>query len=288
MISAFPRGTLVTDTTATGTPTPTRDLDSAMADLQRFGACIVEAALDGTKLDEVRTALYRAAETDLRYGLTQDYRFGGDDAARNQRIWNLPSHDPVFCELAEHPVALHFVREVLGWPALLSGMSANIVSGGGQMVLHRDQAYMPPPWSRPLGVNVAWCVDDFTAENGATCYIPGSNHFDGAGSTQSNAGDRVTYSDDLDAMRDHLVPLEAPAGSAVVMEGRLHHTNGVNTNGQTRAGIFTWYTRQDYLPQENWFLSLNPAIRQVGSETLQTLLGFRPQVLGRVNGRAGI
>jgi ectoine hydroxylase-related dioxygenase (phytanoyl-CoA dioxygenase family) len=278
----------MTDATVTGTPTPTRDLASASADLQRFGACIVEGALDAAKLAEVRTALYRAAETDRRYGLTQDYRFGQDDQALNQRIWNLPSHDPVFCELAEHPVAMHFVRDVLGWPALLSGMSANIVSGGGQMVLHRDQAYMPPPWSRPLGVNVAWCVDDFTTENGATAYIPASHHFDGAGSTQSNSGDRVTYSTDLEQMRDQLVPLEAPAGSAVIMEGRLLHTNGVNTNGRTRAGIFTWYTLPIYLPQENWFLSVNPSIRQFGSETLQTLLGFRPQVLGRVNGRDGI
>ena len=86
-------------------------------------------------------------------------------------------------------------------------------------------------------------------------------------------------------MRDRLVPLEAPAGSAVIMEGRLLHTNGVNTNGRTRAGIFSWYTLPVYLPQENWYLSLNPSVRQVGSETLQTLLGFRPQVLGRVNGR---
>lgn len=271
--------------TTTGAPTPTRDLAAAMADLQRFGACIVEGALDPDKAAEVHTALYRAAETDRRSGLTQDYAFGRDEQAVNQRVWNLPSHDPVFCELAEHPVAMRFVRELLGWPALLSSMSANIVSGGGQMVLHRDQSYMPPPWTRPLGVNVAWCVDDFTAANGATCYIPGSHHWDGNGATQSNSGDRVTYSADLEAMRDQLVPLEAPAGSAIVMEGRLLHTNGVNTNGRTRAGIFGWYTLPIYLPQENWYLSLNPSVRQAGSETLQTLLGFRPQVLGRINGR---
>jgi ectoine hydroxylase-related dioxygenase (phytanoyl-CoA dioxygenase family) len=275
----------VIETTAGATPTATRDLDRAMADLDRFGVCILEAALEGEKLAEVRTALNRAAVSDRRYGLMQDYPVGSDDAVANQRVWNLPSHDPVFCELAEHPVAMHFVKQVLGWPALLSGMSANIVSGGGQIGLHRDQAYMPPPWSRPLGVNVGWAVDDFTAENGATCCVLGSNRFDGEGSTQRNDGDRVTYSFTSEDMRDQLVPLEAPAGSAIVMEGRLLHTNGVNTNGEPRAGIFSWYTLPIYLPQENWYLSLNPAVRQVGSETLQTLLGFRPQVLGRINGR---
>lgn len=256
-------------------PAPTTDLDKALADLDAFGACIVEKALEPEKLAETHAALYRAAEADRKYGWSQDYQYGGDDHV-NQRIWNLPSRDPVFCSLVEHPVAMHFVRQVLGWPALLSSMSANITAGGGQsMVLHADQGYMPPPWSRPLGVNVAWCVDDFTAENGATCYIPGSNHWDGAGHEGAKQAAEL---------RDQLVPLEAPAGSAIIMEGRLLHTNGVNVNGVRRAGIFSWYTLPIYLPQENWFLSLNPAIRQFGSETLQTLFGFRPQIMGRVNG----
>jgi len=82
-----------------------------------------------------------------------------------------------------------------------------------------------------------------------------------------------------------LIPAEAPAGSAIVMEGRLWHTSGENrSQGRRRAGIFAVYTLPILLPQENHFLSLDPAVRQFGSETLQTLLGFRPQVLGRVNG----
>jgi ectoine hydroxylase-related dioxygenase (phytanoyl-CoA dioxygenase family) len=256
------------------TPAPTRDIDTALADLNSFGACVLEGVLQGDKLAEVQAALCRAAETDRRYGLSQDYAYGSDDHL-NQRIWNLPSHDPVFCELAENPVAMTFVNALLGWPALLSSMSANIISEGGQsMVIHCDQGYMPPPWSRPLGVNVAWCIDDFTAENGATVIAPGSNGWE-----------PNTYPPDV---RERLVPIEAPAGSVVVMEGRLVHTNGINTNGARRAGIFSWYTLPVYLPQENWYRSLNPAVQQVGSETLMTLLGFRPQVLGRVNGRDGL
>lgn len=167
---------------------------------------------------------------------------------------------------------MHFVKKLLGWPALLSSMSANITGAcGASMILHADQGYMPPPWSRPLGVNVAWCVDDFTTANGATCVVPGSHHWDGQGQGED--------------MRDKLVPIEASAGSIIVMEGRLLHTNGVNTNGVRRAGIFSWYTLPIYMPQENWFLSLNPLVRQYGSETLQTLFGFRPQAMGRVNGR---
>jgi ectoine hydroxylase-related dioxygenase (phytanoyl-CoA dioxygenase family) len=249
---------------------PTRNLGEAACDLRDIGACVVLDALAPALLQEVHTALYRAADSDRSRGWTQKYQFGGDDHV-NQRIWNLPSRDPVFCDLAEHPIAMHFVKALLGWPALLSSMSANITGGGGQsMVLHADQGYMPTPWDRPLGVNIGWCVDDFTAANGATAYVPGSHHENGSGMGQD--------------LSDRLVPIEAPAGSAIVMEGRLLHTNGVNANGVRRAGIFSWYTLPIYLPQENWFLSLNPAARQFGSETLLTLLGFRPDLLGRING----
>src|SRR6266702_2277958 len=154
---------------------PTKDLDQALADLELHGACVVADALDNLTLAEAHTALYRAAESDQKRGWQQKYPYGGDDHV-NQRIWNLPSRDPVFCDLAEHPVAMHFIKKILGWPALLSSMSANITSGGGaSMVLHADQGYMPLPWPRALGINVAWCLDEFTAENGATCYVPGSH-----------------------------------------------------------------------------------------------------------------
>jgi ectoine hydroxylase-related dioxygenase (phytanoyl-CoA dioxygenase family) len=251
-------------------PRPTTDLDQARADLEAHGACVVRDALDADCLKEVRAALYWAADSDRKRGWRKAYQYGADDPV-NQRVWNLPSRDPVFCDLVEHPAAMHFVRQVLGWPALLSSMSANITAGGGEsMMLHADQGYMPLPWSRPLGINVAWCVDAFTADNGATCYVPGSH--------------RLNRNRTPDDPTPQLEPVEAPAGAMIVMDGRLWHTNGQNRNGVSRAGIFSWYTLPIYLPQENWFLSLNPAVRQFGSETLQTLLGFRPQILGRING----
>lgn len=256
--------------TASRGPVPTRDLAAADADLSEHGVCIVLDALAPDRLKEVHTALYRAADCDERWGWRRKYAFGNDDHI-NQRIWNLPSRDPVFCEVAEHPLTLRFLKATLGWPALLSSMSANITAAdGGSMIIHCDQGYIPEPWTRPHGINIAWCVDAFTRTNGATQYVPGSH--------------RLNRNMRKNEERGELAPLEAPAGSMIVMEGRLWHTNGRNVDGTRRAGIFAWYTLPIYLPQENWYLSLNPAIRQFGSETLLTLLGFRPQILGRING----
>lgn len=103
----------------------TRDLDQALADLATHGLAIIADAMSGPLLAEVDTALSRAAESDRARNWQRHYDIGSDDLI-NQRVWNLPSRDPVFCDLVEHPLALHFVREILGWPALLSSMSANI------------------------------------------------------------------------------------------------------------------------------------------------------------------
>jgi len=251
---------------------PTTDVARALADLRHTGLCVIRDALTPDPLGEVRDAVYRAARSDRRRG--REVKFAGDypEDDTNQRVWNLPSRDPIFLDLVEHPLALTFVRETIGWPALLSNISANITGpGGGEMVFHADQTYMPQPWSGVQGINVIWCVDDFTEANGATRVVPGSHRLNRA-PTEADHGVPT-------------VPLEAPAGSMVVMEGRVWHKTGNNrTADQTRAGIFGWYTGPIYLPQENWWLSLDPSIRQFGSDNLLVLFGYRVTSFGKVNG----
>jgi ectoine hydroxylase-related dioxygenase (phytanoyl-CoA dioxygenase family) len=244
--------------------------ETARAALAQDGYCVIEGVLGSEELADYRDALSRIARFDRESGWQHRYAHDGGDNT-NQRIWNLISRDPLFCRLVEHPLALAFVSETIGWPALLSGSSANIVNRhGADEALHADQTYMPEPWAAPHGINAAWCLDAFTAENGATLIAPGSHLL--------NRSHRTG-----EAMPD-MVPIEAPAGAMVVIDGRCWHRTGRNQTDVSRAGIFNWYTLPIYLPQENWFLSLNPAIRQFGSETLLTLLGFRPQIVGRVNG----
>jgi ectoine hydroxylase-related dioxygenase (phytanoyl-CoA dioxygenase family) len=250
----------------------TIDLDRAASDLRQNGLCIVPDALDDDTLDTARAALYDAAARDRAEG--REVRFGLDYATdtSNQRVWNLPNRHPVFCALAEHPAALALVRGTLGWPALLSNISANITApGGGEMVLHADQLYMPQPWSGIQGINVLWCLDDFTDENGATRYVPGSHERNRAPTADDQGADTV--------------PIEAPAGSMVAMEGRVWHKTGNNrTADRRRAGVFAWYTTPIYRPQENWFLALDDQVVDTASDDLLVLLGYRAIGLGLVNG----
>jgi ectoine hydroxylase-related dioxygenase (phytanoyl-CoA dioxygenase family) len=256
-------------------PAPTRDLAQGLRDIARYGLAIVPDVLTGDTLDRTREALYRAAESDRRRGREAKFGldYGHDDT--NQRVWNVLSRDPVFEDLAFHPLAIEYVRAVLGWPALLGNISANITGpGGGEMVLHADQIFVPEPWaSEPQGLNVAWCLDDFTEENGATRFAPGSHRLNRA--PRPDEGEVAT------------VAIEAPAGAAVVFESRVWHRTGHNsTTDQTRAGVFAWYTKPIYRAQENWFLSLKPEVRLHASEEALVLLGYKAEGLGLVHGRS--
>ena len=254
-------------------PPPAGDVEQGLAHIRDFGLCIIPEVLSGAALASAREALYRAAAADR--ARAREQKFGLDYAAdeTNQRVWNVLSRDPLFEDMAEHPTALAFVKAVLGWPALLGNISANITGpGGGEMVLHADQIFVPEPWAaEPQGMNVAWCLDDFTEANGATRIVPGSHKLNRAPRADEAGVDTI--------------PLEAPAGSIVVFESRLWHRTGFNrTADQRRAGVFAWYTKPIYRAQENWFLSLNPSIRQFASEEMLVLLGYKTAGLGLVNG----
>ncbi len=252
-------------------PAPTDDLDRAEHDLATHGICAVTGALEEAPLAEVRAALADAAQQDRRRA-RHGNEFLLDPDASNQRVWNLLSRSPVFVDLVEHPAALRLLRRAIGWPMLLGNISGNITAPGGAAgVLHADQIFVPEPWpAAPQGANATWCIDDYTSDNGATRFVPGSHLLN-----------RMPRPDDA----SHAVPLEAPAGTLAVFDSRVWHQTGANTStDRRRAAVFAWYTRPIYRTQENWFLSLDPSVRQFASDELLVLLGYRTEGLGLVNG----
>jgi ectoine hydroxylase-related dioxygenase (phytanoyl-CoA dioxygenase family) len=177
----------------------------------------------------------------------------------------------VFMRLAEHPVALKLVGDILGPDALLSSITANITQPGNvAQTLHADQQYMAEPWPYAATINVLWMLDDFTEEVGATRVVPRS-HLIGA------------------IPKDPAVPTipaTGRAGGAVFVDGRLWHGSGANTTrDRTRAAILAYYCSPFIRQQENVFRSLDPRIRRTLRPEQRKLLGYDVwSGLGVVNG----
>ena len=204
---------------------PTTSAAQALKDLDQHGAAILSGVLSSAETADVRRRLLDGAVRSEADGVpTRGYAFDPDQ--RNQRVFHLFNLDPVFVDLIRHPAALQFVQHALGPEFLISNFSANITAPGSQkMILHADQGYVPAPWpAHPLACNVAWLLDDFTEENGGTRFIPGSH--------------RHGHSPDPAATHD-TVAIEAPAGSLLVMDGRVWHQTGENRSADCqRAALF--------------------------------------------------
>ena len=239
------------------------ELDGPKAQLFAEGWCVVPDVLSSEEAAHVLERLWAAVEENRRRG--QDTRLAGlDPNAANVRVFNLLDLDPVFRDLIRRPVALDFVRTLLGPDFMVSNFTANIARpGSGSMSLHSDQALVvPEPWLEPWAINIIWCLTDATFENGATLFIPGSQ--------------KVTRLAELgDNPAARLRPFEAKAGSIVVMDGRIWHTSGANiTADQDRALMFGYYSRGFLRPQANWNGALSPETQRGLDPELRYMLGL--------------
>lgn len=253
-------------------PDITNDMNQALSDLQKYGLALLSDQLSDEQLSLARDATYRGAQEDILLSREAD-KFELDYGEGNVRVWNILNRHKVFREMVQLPIVLTLLEEVVGWPALLSNISANIAEPGSDGgAWHQDQIYMPKPWPpRPQGINFAWALDEFTADNGATEVIPGSH--------LANDLDPSSF----DELAEKVI---APAGTLIVFESRLMHRTGCNRSEASRAGLFGFYTRPVYRTQENWFLSLDKEIIDTASEELLVLLGYKTKAFGLVYGKS--
>jgi ectoine hydroxylase-related dioxygenase (phytanoyl-CoA dioxygenase family) len=270
-------------------PQATRDGARLAADLDEFGYCVIADALDSDTLDNVRQRIHEQATAE--FALTDDVKNPANTNSTTQWINMLLNKGDEFLHLMGHPLIDPLIERLLGPDFLLSTFDAHVVRPGGNvMPLHTDQWWMPPPVApgaastapsamvRDAGTaldpdhrlaaispavvcNIMWMVSDFSAEIGATRVVPRS-HLTGAAP---------------DASVPHLVPsiaAEGPAGTAVVLDGRVWHGAGVNVGTTARYGVTTNYCAPQCRPLENYVRGLRPEIMERLPPEIIARLGF--------------
>ncbi|MEM7134482.1 MAG: phytanoyl-CoA dioxygenase family protein [Chloroflexota bacterium] len=275
-------------------PQPTTDMPTARANLDEFGYCLLANALSDTEVAAVRGRLEEQAAAERQQDMA--YRDAGPNATGvNQRLWFLVNKGQAFRDLLLHQRVRELVGHVLGDEYLLSSYTANIANPGGIMEFHTDQWWMPMPTATghavvkpgsmtraafrghhlkevkverpammppPMACNVMWMLTDFTAENGATHVVPGSHH----------SGRQPDAELDVDA---NWVPGVAPAGTAMVFEGRIWHSTGANVSDSPRMGALTYFCAPMVRQQENLTVGTDPEILKDAPQELLDLLGFK-------------
>jgi phytanoyl-CoA hydroxylase len=125
---------------------------------------------------------------------------------------------------------------------------------GGEVACHVDHTYL---WTEPRSVVGFWfAIDDASTENGCLWALPGGHRLPVRSRSRLNDAGTATLMEVFDERPypfEGLVPLEAPRGTLVLLDGALPHRSGPNLSDKPRHAytVHAIDGTADYLP-DNW------------------------------------
>lgn len=157
-----------------------------------------------------------------------------------RRLANCVNKGRVFEEAIVTPAVLEAMAHVLGPKFKLSSLNVRSAEPHSEsdQPLHADSAAIAD--ERGYWVcNSIWMLDDFTEENGATRFVPGSHRWG-----------KVPPPGMFEAHPEQRLVL-GKAGDVVVMNAHMWHGGTANRTDRPRRAMHVYYTRWDK-PQQQW------------------------------------
>lgn len=178
------------------------------------------------------------------------------DQALNKVGHAMHDLDPVFSDFSRKPALAALAADVgLVDPKLLQSMYIfKQPRIGGEVIWHTDHPFL---WTEPATVTGFWvALEDATVDNGCLWCLPGLHNLPPKERFRRAADGSGTYMEQLDPTPfpdDRAVPLEATAGTVVVLNGLLPHWSAPNTSDSSRHA-FTLHVIDGaaHYPDDNW------------------------------------
>jgi ectoine hydroxylase-related dioxygenase (phytanoyl-CoA dioxygenase family) len=240
------------------------------ARVERDGYVVLTGVLDG---ERCRALVEEVDRVEREFGIP----FGKNDfeGFRTRRIFNLIARGPRFRDVVLDPTVLAAVEAMLGEGFLLSGTtSMHISPGETPQLLHPDDGMVTLPRPHPATmITTLWALTEFTKDNGATRFVPGSHKRPGFVPTQAEEAAEA-------------VCAEMPAGSVLLLHASLWHGGGPNTTRDVeRYGLSIQYVAGWCRQQQNLMLGTQQEVVASYPRRLQELIGYSlyKNVMGHVN-----
>lgn len=283
------------ETSGAGVPKPTSDIGQLQRDMDDFGYCLIKDFLSPDEVETLRLRLAEQALAEREAGVAQlidgngsrvGAPIGGDEEHgwSNQVIRNLFNKGSCF-----HPLVLdrrlgavleHGFRGRSHY--LLSYQGIQLRKGAEAQVIHSDQMWVPDQTSIPYVINTMVMLTDFTEENGATRMHPGSHRFGRYPPSVQKAPGMTGVLGIRNSEPIDTVPAVAPAGTAMVFEGRVWHGAGACQTAADRYSV-TLYFGLDFMRQmDNIPACIHPDVYAEMSTDLKDMIGYRAVSLGRI------
>lgn len=171
--------------------------------------------------------------------------------SKHTRVSELFALHSCYADFLRDPVLVDLLSKIYtGKPFHLTTYSSNTLHKcRSETFWHVDYPYHDIAGVYPdtiLGVQVIYALNDFTAENGATMYIP-----------QSFNSHAFPLPEHINSRRDQIKQMTMPKGSILVYRGDLWHSQGINTTDEPRAALLANFSPLD-IPAKGNFASQIP------------------------------
>jgi hypothetical protein len=229
--------------------------------LQVEGYLILPGVIDAAWLEALRTAT--ALQLDLE-GENAGAEFRKEENA--QRLANLVDKGRVFQQVIGHPELLEAAQAVLGPDFKLGSLNyraAEPLSNSSQP-LHCDMGLLPDAKGNAV-FNSIWLLDDFTPENGATRFVPGS-HVSGKLPQQALTDPWAAHPEERPAL--------GAAGDVILMNAHMWHGGTANRTAAPRRSLHAFFVRGDQPQQQYQKRLLRPETQASLSPELRRILAL--------------
>jgi hypothetical protein len=224
-------------------------LDRNVQQLETNGYTVLEPGQVGSPslIDKLRDTVLRISEDRLARPI--DVATGASHGTLKspfgqvQPEFTLLTQDPIFEQALMNSSQLALITYLLGESCILNHLSSFVKGPGSEYLpLHADQnqtgSIAPYPAYAQVA-NATWALTDYTGENGAICFVPGSHKLCRS----------PTYAEATDAR--YFVPLEAPAGSMIVWHGNTWHGAVPRVNQGLRISLVVYFNRWYHPPVDD-------------------------------------
>ena len=226
-----------------------------LEELDEVGLTVVSQEtlrLSDTWVDRLRDAILRVAEAraDTKFELDKNptKAFTGRPSEIGHMIFShLIYEDQAFIDVLTHPVKKALMTHLLGvghrvavsdgwikWQTPAAWPSEETTG------FHADQSAVPAPWNwhLPHIANMNWALTDYSRDDGALAYVPGSH--------------REERLPELGEALPLAIPVEAPKGSLMIFNGALWHGSYRKTTPGLRVTMIGQHCRPYMLPFQDF------------------------------------
>lgn len=227
-----------------------------MIDLKEFsrqGYTVVKNILSSDEINILKDKLNLIQRIQIN-------EFGKDNLEKINELGSIRCpllYDAYFINLLKIPSIIEYIESILGNYYVLSLQNSIIVEPNKthhQSFYHRDIIHQDFTSSKPLGVNVYFCLDDYSLSNGGTTFIPKSHLMEKF---------PKVYKEET---------LEAKAGDVIFFNSMIYHKAGSNSSNDFRYGINHMYVLPFVKQQINLPLALDG--KYSNEPILNRILGY--------------